>query len=162
MRPIGRVGSPHGLDGSFRLEGARPAPEPGTRVEVAGRNLLVERLAGSDSRRLMRLAGVADRDAAVALRGEVMAVALTDAPLEEHEWLSEDLIGCEIDGLGAVRRVVGAPSCDLLEVGPEGVLIPFVRDAIRHVDPRARRIEVDRRFLGLEEAPMDAAQPRAP
>lgn len=162
MRPIGRVGGPHGLDGSFRLEGAGPAPEPGTVVEVAGRHLVVERLAGSGSRRLIRLAEVADRDAAVALRGEEIAVALADAPLEEDEWLSEDLVGCQIDGLGAVRRVVGAPSCDLLEVGPDGVLIPFVRDAIRHVDPSTRRIEVDRRFLGLEEGPADAARPRVP
>lgn len=156
MRPIGRVGAPHGLDGSFRLEGSGPAPEPGMAVEVAGQTRLVERLAGSSSRRLVRLAGVADRDAAAAIRGAAISVALADAPLDDDEWLSEDLVGCQIEGLGAVTRVVEAPSCDLLEVGPDRVLIPFVRDAIRHVDPATRRIEIDRRFLGLDGPPTDA------
>jgi ribosomal 30S subunit maturation factor RimM len=29
-----------------------------------------------------------------------------------------------------------------------GLLVPMVRDAIRHVDPLARRIDVDMDFLG--------------
>ena len=57
--------------------------------------------------------------------------------------------GCEVPGLGSVRRVIAAPSCDLLEVGDDAVLVPFVSDAIRRVDTEARVIEVDREFLAL-------------
>ena len=53
--------------------------------------------------------------------------------------------------------MVEAPSCDLLEVGPDAVLIPFISDAIKDIDVPGRRIEVDRDFLGLGE---DSAGPR--
>ena len=45
-----------------------------------------------------------------------------------------------------------APSCDVLEVGEDGVLIPFVSDAIERIDLAARVIEVDTAFLGLDES----------
>jgi ribosomal 30S subunit maturation factor RimM len=51
-----------------------------------------------------------------------------------------------------VRRVVPAPSCDLLEVGDDAVLVPLVGDAVTRVDTDARVIEVDRAFLGLEDS----------
>ena len=46
------------------------------------------------------------------------------------------------------RRVMDGPSCSLLEL-EDGVLVPFVSDAVRLVDPDGRRIEVDDAFLGL-------------
>jgi len=60
-------------------------------------------------------------------------------------------VGCDVPGIGAVTRVVSGPSCDLLEVGDEGLLVPFVSDAVRRVDVAGRRIEVDLRFLGLDQ-----------
>jgi len=146
----GRVGRAHGLDGSFYVE--RPGHElpEGTAVTVAGRESIVERRAGTDERPLVRLAGVSDRAAAEALRGEALRVGDGGA-LAPDEWAASDLVGCRIDGLGEVRRVVEAPSCDLLEVGPDGVLVPFVRDAVKRVDTEAGVIEVDRSFLGLDE-----------
>ncbi len=44
------------------------------------------------------------------------------------------------------------PSCECLEVervgGAPDLLVPLVRDAVRAVDVRRRRIDVDLRFLG--------------
>jgi 16S rRNA processing protein RimM len=148
--PVGRVGRPHGRDGSFYVEGASAGIEEGMRVEVAGQDTRVVRRAGTAERPLVRLERVDDRDAAAALRGEPLLASEAVAPLEDDEWLAEDLVGCRIEGLGAVRRVVAAPSCDLLEVGADGVLVPFVSDAIVSVDPAAGVIEVNRAFLGLE------------
>ena len=65
------------------------------------------------------------------------------------EYVVSDLIGCEVPGLGYVERVLAGPSCDVLEVGTDGVLVPLVRDAVRRVDLNARIIEVDTDFLGL-------------
>lgn len=92
-----------------------------------------------------------DRDAAAALRGEPLLLSELEAPLEDGEWLAGDLEGCLVPGLGRVTRVVGAPSCELLEL-EDGTLVPLIADAVRSVDLEARRIEVDRRFLGREEA----------
>ena len=54
-------------------------------------------------------------------------------------------MGREVRGLGRVRRVLDGPSCDLLEL-EDGMLLPFVSDAIRSV---GEVIEVDTEFLGL-------------
>jgi ribosomal 30S subunit maturation factor RimM len=91
---------------------------------------------------------VADRDAAGGLRGEPLLVEAGE--LAEGEYLADDLIGCEVPGLGTVRHVLNLPSCDVLEVGDDRVLVPLVSDAVTSVDVDARVIEVDRRFLGLD------------
>ena len=134
------MGRAHGLDGSFYVEGADSALAAGSVVTVAGREAVIERRAGTDARPLIRLEGIDGRE----VRGEVL---LVDEPLAEGEYLAEDLVGCEVEGIGRVERVVNGPSCDVLEVGE--LLIPFVSDAIRSVDLERRSIEVDRGFLGL-------------
>jgi 16S rRNA processing protein RimM len=143
----GRVGRAHGLDGSFYVEQLAEPLTLGTDVTVAGRTARVERRAGTDARPIVRLSGVGDRDAAEALRGERILVDGGD--LAEDEYLTADLVGCEVPGLGEVRRVIAGPSCDVLEVGDEGVLVPFISDAIRRVDTADRVIEVDSAFLDL-------------
>jgi 16S rRNA processing protein RimM len=144
----GRVGRAHGLDGSFYVDHVSEPLDAGTDVTVGGRAARVERRAGTDDRPIVRLSGVGDRSAADALRGEPILVDGGD--LSEGEYLTADLVGCEVPGLGTVRSVISAPSCDLLEVGEDGVLVPFISDAVRRVDTDARVIEVDTRFLGLE------------
>ena len=153
----GRVGRPHGLDGSFHV--IRPRAEllvEGAVVQVAGGSRQVVRRAGTDARPILRLAGCEGRDAAEALRGEELRVARSDAPaLEPDEYWADELEGCGVhDGeveVGVVRRLVALPSCEALEVEREGhadLLVPLVRDAVRTVDRSARRIDVDLRFLG--------------
>ncbi|MEX1142107.1 MAG: hypothetical protein WEB79_07345 [Thermoleophilaceae bacterium] len=143
----GTVGRPHGLDGSFAVERPSHPLERGTTVVVGGTTRRVERRAGTDRRPLVRLDGVGDREAAAALRGELLLVQDT---LTDGEWLAEDLVGCRVEGLGEVWRVIDAPSCDLLEL-EGGELVPLISDAIASVDLDARLIAVDRRFLRLED-----------
>jgi 16S rRNA processing protein RimM len=149
---VGRVGKAHGLDGSFYVAGASHLLPAGMTVTVAGRSTRIERRAGTDDRPLIRLNGVEDRDGAARLTGESLLADIADAPLDSDEWLAADLIGCEVPGIGKVTRVVEAPSCHLLEVGPAGLLIPFVSDAVKDIDLAGRRIEVDLHFLGLDDA----------
>lgn len=144
----GLVGRAHGLDGSFYVERVSEELVPGTDVTVAGRSFRIERRAGIDDRPLIRLSGVEDRTAAEALRGERILVDGGD--LAEDEYLTADLVGCDVPGLGTVRRVIAGPSCDVLEVGDAAVLVPFISDAIRWVDLAARVIEVDTGFLDIE------------
>jgi 16S rRNA processing protein RimM len=145
---VGRVGRAHGRDGSFYVEAAEHPLEEGAEVSVGGRVRRVERRGGTDDRPLVRLSGVEDRHAAIAMQGERLLVPETTSPLEAGEWLAEDLVGLEAEGLGRVRRVLDGPSCAVLELD-DGVLVPFVADAVRAIDTRAGAIEVDREFLGL-------------
>jgi 16S rRNA processing protein RimM len=153
----GRVGRPHGLDGSFHVTRPRPALlTSATTVRVGDVDLDVERRAGTDERPILRLAGHAGRAAAEALRGEDLLVRRAEAPpLEDDEWYAEDLEGCRVvDGdaeVGAVRQLVALPSCEALEVvRPDAaeLLVPLVSDAVRSVDVAAGVIDVDLRFLG--------------
>lgn len=153
----GRVGRPHGLDGSFHVTHARSAllPLRGI-VRVGDAEAEIVRRAGTDERPILRLAGHDGREAAESLRGEELLVARTAAPpLGEDEWYAEDLQGCVVaDGpteVGRVRRLLALPSCEVLEVerpGAGDLLVPLVRDAVRSVDVRAARIDVDLAFLG--------------
>lgn len=145
----GRVGRPHGLDGSFRVLHAVHGLPKGAWVTVAGVQREIASRRGDDERPIVALDGVGDREAALALGGELLLVGEEDLPIADGEWLAEDLIGCEVSGLGTVVGVLHGPSCDVLELS-DGTLVPLVGDAVRAVDPQRRRVEVDRGFLGLE------------
>ncbi|MBV9338638.1 MAG: 16S rRNA processing protein RimM [Solirubrobacterales bacterium] len=153
----GRVGRPHGLDGSFHvtqpnvqlLEGAAT-------VMIDDREYEITRRAGTPRRLILRLQHHENRPAAEALRGKDMLVARAGAPeLGPDEWWAEELVGCAVhDGarvVGTVRRLVELPSCEMLEVERSGggeLLVPLVSDAVRDVDLDARAIDIDLRFLG--------------
>jgi 16S rRNA processing protein RimM len=138
----GRVGKPHGLDGSFYVELPRHALPEGCTVFLQSQARTVERRAGTDDRPLVRLAGVSDPRS---LRGEIL---LVEDELEEGEWLASDLIGCRVPELeGVVARILDEPSCSVLEL-EDGTLIPLISDAVERVDLETREIHVNRDFLG--------------
>jgi 16S rRNA processing protein RimM len=157
----GRVGRPHGLDGSFHVTRPRGALLAlGTAVRIADGEAEIVRRAGTDERPILRLAGHDGRAAAEALRGLDLLVHRGVAPtLGEDEWYAEDLEGCRVvDGeveVGRVLRLVALPSCEALEVqraDAADLLVPLVRDAVRSVDIAAGIVDVDLSFLG-EAAP---------
>ena len=149
----GRVGRAHGLDGSFHVTGPRPRLLAlGTPTDLGE---IVRRI-GTDERPVVRLRGCDSREAVERLRGRPLRVAVADAPaLEPGEYWAHELAGCVVWAgvrrVGEVRRMLPLPSCEALEVArADGgdLLVPLVRDAIRSVDVRARRIDVDLSFLG--------------
>ncbi|HLM49454.1 MAG TPA: ribosome maturation factor RimM [Solirubrobacteraceae bacterium] len=151
MLQAGRVGRPHGLDGSFHVAEPRPSLLDAGSFTLGGRCRKVTRRAGMAQRPILRLEGIDGREGAEAVRGEALLVDRGAAPeLAEDEWFAEDLEGCRVtDGareIGHVQRVLAYPSCELLEVGD--LLVPLIRDAVRSVDLEARRIDVDLAFLG--------------
>jgi 16S rRNA processing protein RimM len=151
----GRVGRPHGLDGSFHVVGADPELLRGREtLLVAGAVRAVTRRAGTEEQPILRLDGMSARDDAEALRGAELGVPRGDVALAADEYWADELAGCAVvDGdvaVGFVRRMSALPSCEVLEVDrPDGseLLVPMVRDAIRSIDVAARRIDVDLEFL---------------
>jgi 16S rRNA processing protein RimM len=171
--PAGRVGRPHGLDGSFYVTG--PVPRLltlGASVGVSGRLAEIVRRSGTDARPILRLQGVDSREDAEALRGVELTVTASGAPkLGDGEWWAHELEHCEVfDGeqrVGLVSRLIELPSCEAIEVqrpaGGDPLLVPLVKDAIRRVDVGAGRIEVDGEFLDLGARDSGATHsPRGP
>src|SRR2546428_3388625 len=155
----GRVGRAHGLDGSFYV--TKPIArllQVGAMLTLAdGSPAAIVRRSGTEQRPIVRLEGVEDRAAAEALRGQPLAVEHEAAPaLAPGEWWAHELEGCEVrDGkqlVGTVTRLIELPSCEALEVSRAGggapLLVPMVKDAVRRVQARRRRIDVDLAFLG--------------
>ena len=106
------------------------------------------RLQGGDL--VAQLTGIADRDAAEALKGALLAVPrahLPDPGKDAYYW--GDLLGMAVVGtgnvpLGVVVRLLETGANDVLVVidadGHER-LLPFVESVIARVDPAVRRID---------------------
>jgi 16S rRNA processing protein RimM len=157
MRQAGRVGRPHGLDGSFYVvEADVELLALGATVTVGARAREIVRRAGTDRHPILRVEGCEDRDGAEALRGQQLEVESAERPpLGPDEWWAEELEGAAVfDGereVGVVRRMLALPSCECLQVERPGggeLLVPMVRDAIREVDPQRARIDINLAFLG--------------
>lgn len=157
---IGRVGKPHGVRGGFHLDGAIDAAalKPGLTVTIAGRSLTIASRGGMDARPLLSVEEISDRDEIAELRGEAVFAQRGDlTPLGEGEYFAADLVGLTVctekgEDLGAVARLVNAPSVDILEVGVSGgedLLIPMVGDAIISISPADGKIVVNASFLDL-------------
>jgi len=156
----GRVGRPHGLDGSFHVTRPRPSLLPlGGELRIAGRRAEIVRRSGTEDRPILRLDVAASREDVVALRAEDLLVARAAAPaLDPDEWYAEDLQGLRVlDGdtaVGTVRELLALPSCEVLEVergdGTAPLLVPLVRDAVRRVDVAAGTVDVDLAFLDVD------------
>ena len=140
---VGRVGKPHGLDGSFFVEHASEAPERftvGTRLRAGGRDAEIVASKRSRGRPVIRL------DCAVE-RGALLEVARTDLPPPEpNSYYVADLIGLAVEEeggrpLGTVTDVAPGVANDVLELDT-GLALPLVEDCVRTIDLAERRIEV--------------------
>jgi 16S rRNA processing protein RimM len=158
----GRIGKPHGLDGSFYVDEPNPRLlSHGQPLLVGERRVVVGARKGTDERPVVRLDQLGDRTPVESLRGETLLARRNQAPeLPEDEWWAEDLEGCAVLAagreIGRVSRLIGLPSCEALEVkridGGEELLVPLVLDAVPAVDVERRKIEIDLEFLGLGPA----------
>jgi 16S rRNA processing protein RimM len=153
----GRVGRPHGLDGSFHVTRGRwILLAPGARLRVGEHDLVVERRAGTEDRPILRFAGASSRADLDPLRGTDLLVDRATAPaLPEGEYWAEELEGCAVvDGtteVGVVVAMVELPSCEALRIrrsAGDELLVPMVAAAVRSIDPARRHVDVDLAFLG--------------
>jgi 16S rRNA processing protein RimM len=144
---VGRVGRPHGLDGSFVVEDA--SEEPGRLA--AGAEVYVERertLVLASKRAGGRLVVLLARKPP---RGALLELPLTELPpLPDDRFYVFQLVGLEVveEGgrtLGRVRGVLPGVANDVLELD-SGAGLPVVEECVREVDLHARRIWIARGF----------------
>jgi 16S rRNA processing protein RimM len=149
---VGRVGKPHGVDGSFFVEGASDEPErfaKGATLLVDGSPAQVAvSKRGAGGRPVLKL----DRDVP---RGATLAVRRADLPeLEDDAYYAFQLVGLRVEEeggrmLGTVTEVENRPANDTLELD-SGLLLPLVDACVLDVDLDAGRILVARGFADAE------------
>ena len=149
---IGRVGRPHGLDGSFFVEGPSTRPDAflkGAVVYVGGEPAkIVVSKRGSQGRPVIRL----DRRPE---RGALLEVPRAELPpLEEGEYYTFQLVGLRVEEeggrvLGQVADVLDYPANDVLELD-SGLSLPLVEACVRQVDIERGRIVIAPGFADPE------------
>jgi 16S rRNA processing protein RimM len=141
---IGRVGRPHGVDGSFFVENASEAEERfrrGATLYADGAPAaVVESKRGAGGRPVIKL----DRHVP---RGATLAVPRSSLPEPEADaYYVFQLVGLEVeeDGggrLGVVADVENTPANDVL-VLDSGLLLPLVDVCVLEIDLDGRKIRV--------------------
>jgi 16S rRNA processing protein RimM len=149
---IGVIARPHGVRGELRVVLHNPSSTALGAAEtlyVGDRSLAIESARHTTGAWLVRLAGVADRDQADALRGQPVAVSRADLELDEGEVLLVDLVGCRVElADGSPWGVIEA-----IETGPQDRLVirdgdierqlPVADQLILDIDLEARRVVID-------------------
>jgi 16S rRNA processing protein RimM len=138
---VGPAGTATAPTGTARTE-SQPPP-----------SLTVAAARPHQGRLIVSFDGVADRDAADALRGVLLSVdtAGDDPPADPDEFGDHQLIGLAAvsvagERLGEVASIDHAPAADLLVLRrPDGrtALVPFVRAIVPEVDLAGGRVLVD-------------------
>jgi 16S rRNA processing protein RimM len=145
--PVGRVGKPHGLDGSFFVERASEDEARfavGARLHVDGEPAEVVASKRSRGRPVIRL----DREVR---RGAELAVPRAELPpTAENEYYAFQLVGLEVEeeggrALGRVAAVQASVANDVLELD-SGNLLPLVDACVLEIDLDRRRILVAQGF----------------
>ncbi|MGL4962361.1 MAG: ribosome maturation factor RimM [Inquilinus sp.] len=154
---VGQITGAHGVRGLVKVKPFTAAPEDLTAYgpvsdEAGARRLALHLLSWAKDQWIVRVDGVADRDAADALRGLRLYVDRAALPeAEEDEFYHVDLIGLPAvlaDGssFGTVRAVFDFGAGEFLEIDRargSAVMVPFTRAAVPVVDIAGRRIVID-------------------
>jgi 16S rRNA processing protein RimM len=140
---VGRVGRPHGLDGSFVVEDASIDPARfavGSRVYVDREPLEVIASKRAGRRTVVKLARAVQR-------GAVLEIPESELPPPgEGEYYAFQLVGLEVEEeggrrLGTVAEVLPGIANDVLELD-SGHSLPLVGECIREIDLERRRIVI--------------------
>jgi 16S rRNA processing protein RimM len=141
--PVGRVGRPHGLDGSFAVEEASENEslfEPGAELYVAGEPATVTARKRSGGRLVLKL----DRHIK---RGAELTVPSSRLPEPDPDsFYVFQLVGLDVveeggERLGSVQEVAPGVANDVLELD-SGLSLPMHEQCVRQVDLKAGRIVV--------------------
>ena len=158
---VGRVVKAHGVTGEVVVEIRTDDPDtrfaPGTilrgRANAADQNIATSSTRSREhgGRLLVRLDGVADRNAAESLKGTLFVVDSADLPpIEEpDEFYDHQLEGLQVvrprAQVGSVAEVLHTAAGELLSVRTEEgeVLVPFVSAIVTSVSLADQTIEID-------------------
>ena len=159
MLRVGRITGAHGLKGALRFRPDNPDSDMIAQVERVMLEIggivreyhvaTVTRLNPATQR--VTLVGVADANAAEALKGAIVMVANEDIPpARAGEFYYYEAIGCTVfltDGssIGKIEEVFsnGAHDVWVVRDGQREVLVPVIEDVVKAMDFAARRVTIE-------------------
>ena len=159
---VGVVTGVHGLKGLVRVKPFTETPEAVTaygsvETEDGSRRLELEFANSTGKGQIaVRVAGVTDRDAAEALKGERLYVRRERLPApEDGEFYYADLIDLAVqrasgESVGRVRGVYDFGAGDVLEIADETgalIMVPFTVDAVPEIDIAGGRVVVTDAYI---------------
>jgi 16S rRNA processing protein RimM len=158
---VGRISSPHGLQGAVRVQSMTDDPGRFQELKVCLLLTADEKMLGNVTIQSVRLQnggmvivqfqGYPDRTAAESLRGCLLAVERSQAVrLPADRWFVCDLIGCAVfddreGSLGTLSDILQHSAQDVYVVRQQGepdLLFPALKQILRKVDIAGRRIDV--------------------
>ncbi len=155
---VGRIGRPHGVRGEVSVDVRTDDPDvryaPGSVLvtDPDRKQLTVVRSRWHHGRLLVQFEEYADRDAADALRGQLLVVhSDTAGTTEPGEYWDHELVGLAVllpDGtrVGVIEDVIHVAGTDLLAVRREAggeALVPFVAAMVPTVDVAGGHVTID-------------------
>lgn len=156
---MGVFGAPRGVHGEVRVKSLTgEASDIGAYGPLTDKNHARAFVFDSlrplkDDMLVARVAGIATRDAAEALRGVKIFARRDQLPPPAHdEFYYDDLVGLEaVDAAGApigrITSLVNYGAGDVLEIAPahggETLLLPFTKSVARSIDFDAGRIVIE-------------------
>ena len=147
----GKIVNTHGVNGELKIELWLDSPaffKKFKRLFLDGQERRILSAREHKGLVIVRLEGVDDLNAAMALKGRTVEVLRADAPLKEGEFFIQDIIGFEVideDGqtVGVMTGAEENPAAMLYVVrGEREHLIPAVPAFIRGIDAEKRQIRV--------------------
>jgi len=154
---VGEFVGPFGIHGEVKLRPLTDFPERFERTSTiyVGDKRVPYRVEQAHMHKqlvLLRLAGIADVDAAEQLRGEQVWIRATElTPLQEDQFYLHDVVGLRVrhvngQPLGVVTDVVSTGASELFVIrDPQGkeVLLPVVKSFVKQIDLAQGVILVD-------------------
>lgn len=142
---IGAIVNAHGIRGEVKLLPQGIAPQYLTgcgTVRLAGRTVSVSACRVHKGCLLMKLEGVEDMDAALALKGQPISIRRADAALPDGVYFDQELVGLTArnaetgEALGTVEEIMDYPAHKVYAVrgGKDEYLIPAVPAFVKEIN----------------------------
>lgn len=149
---VGKLGKVRGLDGSLKIISLTDFDgrfDNLAEIFVEDKIMKVERVKNIGGEIFIKFFGVDNREQAKTFTNKFLKVDKKNAaPLEDGEFYTFDIIGCEVfDGekfFGKVENVLKTGSNDVFQVnGDEEILIPALKSVVKKIDITNKKIFID-------------------
>ena len=149
---IGKLGKARGLKGELKiipLTDFEGRFDDLKEIFVGGKLTQVESVNHIGDEIFIKLKGVDNRESAKTLTNKFLTVPRSQAaPLDDGEFYTFDIIGCEVfvdeKNIGVVTAVLKTGSNDVFQVqGDEEILIPALKSVVKKIDVANKLILVE-------------------